>query len=130
MDEEQKEELKQEKPEMIDVRIVRQGEKHTVVQWMDDGEPFRVVLLNSKMKDGRVKKDDLDKGQPFGLDFKDVFKGFELPTMKDLELKFKAHNVWTAEDVRKNPQQVVSALGSIYSPILRHLMNYIKAKKL
>lgn len=121
-------EEKEVKAKNIAVRIVKQGEKQSVVEWLVDGNPNRVTVRNSAIKDMAVKENDLKNGTPYGLDFKDILKS--LPTAESVERTFHEYSVWTAEDVKLHPDWVLAALSSIYSPILRALMEYIKVKKI
>jgi hypothetical protein len=112
----------------LGITIIKAGEKQSVIQWISGSTPFRVTIANTKIRDGYVKESDLKKAIPYGLDFKDIVTS--LPDVRDVENAFHAHSVWTAEDVRNHPDWVLAALSSIYSPILKALMQYIKAKKL
>lgn len=122
MDEELKEEVK------VSVTIIKKGEKQSVVQWAFGNVPFRATIANSKVKDGCAKFEDLEKATPYGLDFEEIIES--VPSKEDVILAFHNHSVWTGEDVRTHPEWVLSALSSIYSPILRALMQYIQAKKI
>lgn len=115
---------------MVDVQVVKAGDKQTLVQWLKDGNLHRATVANGKIKDGKVKEDDLKKAIPYGLDFAEIIKDFAMPDEKAIELAFHNHGIWTAGDVRTSPQQVIAALSSIYSPILRSLTQYIRAKKI
>lgn len=111
------------------VKIIVAGEKQSVVQWIVGGEPKRGTVKNASIKDGMVSDSDLQKAIPYGLDFEDVIQ-FELPDKQAVELVFHSHSIWTAADVRSHPDWVLAALSSCYSPVLKALMAYIKAKKL
>lgn len=118
----------EEKVVKVPVTIITEGEKQSVVQWLVGDEPFRATVKNSQIKGNEVSVDDLKKATPYGIDFEDV--GLELPDVFSVMSAFHKHGIWTAADVRKNPQSVLSALSSLYSPNLRALMAYIKAKKI
>ena len=118
-----------EKIHEVGVTVIKAGEKQSVIQWLGKDTPIRVTIANVKIRDGYVKESDLKKATPYGLDFQEICMGV-LPGLQEIENAFHAHSVWTAEDVRSHPQWVLSALSSIYSPILKALMQYIKAKKI
>ena len=122
MDDELKEDVKAE------VTVIKKGEKQSVVQWAFGDVPLRATISNSKVKDGYAKLEDLEKATPYGLDFEEIIES--VPSKDDIVLAFHNHSVWTAEDVRNHPDWVLSALSSIYSPLLRALMQYIRAKKI
>jgi hypothetical protein len=126
MDEEQRDE----RAVLIEITVIKYGDKQSVVQWVDDsGFAQRVTLKNTYLReDMRVKDEHLKKAIPYGLDFKDIV--VSLPDARNIENAFHAHGIWTAEDVRNHPDWVLAALSSIYSPILKALMQYIKAKKI
>jgi hypothetical protein len=112
----------------IAVKIIKVGEKQTLVEFVKGGNPIRVTVANAKVKDGAILESDLDKAIPYGLDFKDIVAS--VPGAQDVENAFHNHGIWTAEDVKLHPDWVLAALSSTYSPILRALMQYIKAKKI
>lgn len=113
----------------VPVKVIKRGEKQSVVEWSASSISIRVTIANGKIKDGYASPADLAKATPYGLDFVEILKDV-IPDAMEVQEAFHNHGIWTVEDIRGNAPSVLAALSSIYSPILKTLMYYIKVKKL
>lgn len=101
-------------PKKIQVKFLFRRQAALVLERYIDDVPYRVVVSEDKVKelgDGKVELSefDFDTGIPFGLPFEDRLSSFSVDSAV-LERELHKANIWTADDVLKNPRSVQGAV--------------------
>ena len=127
-----KEEPKKEKPKkFIDVRVVKSHGKSAVIEWVDDGKVFRKISPVSKIKDGKIDEQELEKCPDYGVPWAKEIK--LSASSEDLENALHNAGIWTPQDALKNSQAIRGALNAAYktglSSILKTATKYKKNKE-
>ena len=111
-------------PNKVKIEIVSAKEKTTLVKYMDGDNLCLVYVPTNKVKDSKVEEPVLKKGVPYGLPWEKV----ELPeiTGEQLAAALHKHNIWTAEECRRNPNGVRAAINQLYGKPLAILTQFIQ----
>ncbi len=118
--------VKQE-PVKIEVVIIDTKDKTTLVKYLDGDIPRRVYVPTKKVISGKVEKQFLAKGLPYGLPWEKI----KLPeiTGEDFALALHRQGIWTAEDCRSNPQGKRAAIIHLYSSLSAALAEFLREEK-
>jgi hypothetical protein len=93
----------------VKVHEISHKGKTTLVEW-DDGRMHKVYIPSDTILDGEVSSDTLSAGIPFGADFSNL----PCVTPEQLEEMLHRMGIWTAEDVRRKPNDVLLVLQAAY----------------
>lgn len=92
------------------VTVIRPGRGTVLVQWQEDGKlrrgwiPDTLISPNSEVNN-RV----LSEAAPGGLPFEQIFKNISI-SAEDLADALRRRNIWTEEDIQRNPAAIAQAL--------------------
>jgi hypothetical protein len=102
-------------PKEVEVRVVRQERDLMLVDWNDGTRSKRAWVTPDMVvtkTDNVATVRDPNAGQPYGVDWSRLVELETTPTTVENELK--SRGIWTLEDLRRNPVEVVSAIQAAY----------------
>ena len=113
-------EMGQPKPrkKMVACKRVETRKGAVVVQYAEGGRQKRVVLPEGAFSE-RLPLDMLTQGIPLGIDWAGALKPSVTGQM--LEDTLHNHGIWTKNDWRTRPRQVMSALQILTSDVLEQM---------
>jgi hypothetical protein len=111
------------RPCLVAVKLIKTDGKAAVVE--KDGE--RVIVPASEVKDGKVEREKLAAGMPYGVDWVDA--ELILPIAETIDADLKAAGIWTAEDLLGDMNRVRSVAKGYTSAIVAQLRNYAREVK-
>ena len=110
---------------MVDVKIVHRDGHATLVEYVDKGEQFRVVVPTKAVEGkqvGKVAKTELEAGTAYGDDFTQI-EGVG----PELAYELKRIGVWVKADLVGKNRQVKNAIQQAYVvPTLKALLEFAK----
>jgi hypothetical protein len=124
-------ETKEKKPRVrrskIDVRVISRAGQAALVEWLDKGEFFRATIPQKEISDGKVYKDVLAAGVPYGLDWSTV----KIKSIKPSELnrELKRLGVWTLRDVAANPTAFHAAVNRLAGLVRKDFVASVKEQQ-
>lgn len=110
-----------------EVRVIRESDESALVEYKEKGMLQRVTISRKSLVDGnKVKDAHLKKGISFGIDWSEI----DIPTVTPqmLTQALRSRGIWTAADVRTNPQAVRNAISQIQGELFRQVVNFITGK--
>jgi len=121
MDEEIKEEKTERKPrarKLIEgVGIVAKEGASALVQWSTvDGLKRGYVPANEVSADGKCPADVLSASIPYGAPWEEILEEIlrmRPRTADEFANSLRAHGIWTAEDIERNPRGAQRAINAI-----------------
>lgn len=112
---------------LTEVQILQRGNDLVLVQWLDADEILqRAWVDKSYLRDqtGRsAKMANPASGVPYGVEFHRILK--LKATAKDIERELKNRGIWTSDDVRTRPQEVIGALIAVFGVDLASLIQAV-----
>lgn len=125
------EEVKEKSKEVVSASLIIRKKQAVVVQITESGIIRRVVVPSSVIIDddgitAYLLKDDFDLGIEYGVPFRDLMHDHTIAT-SDVENALHANNLWTAEDIIKNPSSVQSAILSASRAIMADVVQIAKS---
>lgn len=111
----------------VEVKVVREGDESALVEYKEKGLVERATIPLKVLIDGKMVRDtQLKKGIPFGIDWSEI----EIPTVtpKMLTQALRVKGIWTAADVRANPQAVRNAINQVQGELFSQIVEYITGK--
>ena len=99
------------KPKMIEVRTVKTTGKSVIVEYTEKGATKRAIMPVDSIKDGKVDSETLSLGIPYGIDWSKL--ELNQVTAEQLATELHKNDIWTREDVQKNPAAVQGALQKL-----------------
>ena len=98
----------------LEVQVVRKRGQSALVQWADAGGQLHraYVPTGAIDEDGNVPESVLEMGIPHGIPWSEVLSPSATP--ESVEAELHRAGIWTAEDLRNNPQAAVGALQAAY----------------
>ena len=112
---------------MTPVQISLRKSGWVLVEWTDtEGKLRRAWVVPQTVKESGPSPlvDRPERGTPYGVDFSRLVT--LSATSHDLDLALKRRGIWTLDDLRKNPQDVLGALQDAYGIDLAGLLNAAK----
>lgn len=110
------------------VRVIRTQNQSALVEWVDgEGRAQRVYIPTSEVVDGSVSAEALAMGIPHGVPWAQLVEISVSPEL--VEQHLHRAGIWTAEDLRNNPNAAVGALQAAYGvdlAVLRRAANSFK----
>lgn len=112
------------------VKLLKQAGQSAVVSFWDNETGMvqaRIISLNElpvglrKGQEADIDKYVIDYGTEYGIEW-DLLLG---ETVQFLTSSMRSHGIWTEEDLRKKPQQVVAAITSSSSQIYAELLKLV-----
>lgn len=109
----------------IVANVVTQAGRVALVQWLDDSSLRRSHVPADEVKRGRCKRDVLEAGIPYGVPWEEIVESiinaqiFHPAAFAD---ELRKHDIWTADDVEKNPRGVKRAIAAITGVTIGALM--------
>ena len=100
----------------VSVQIIRRTANRVLVEWQgENGIPQRSwvdsrELVQESGRSAQVREPN--RGIPYGVEFRRIVE--MRASSADLERELKARGIWTGDDVRARPNDVVSALMAAY----------------
>lgn len=112
--------------DLVKVKVIRQNNEMSLVEFVDNGILKRVSLSSKKINDEQVSKSLLDKSIPYGIPFEEL----KFPQLSALDIgnEFRKQGLWTPDSIRNSPPEVHAALMSIAGKYYSVLLEYIKNK--
>lgn len=102
--------------DLTSVQIIRRTTDRVLVEWQgEDGIPHRSWVKARELRDesGRsARVSDPNRGIPYGVEFRRIVE--MRASSADLERELKARGIWTGDDARARPNEVLSALIATY----------------
>jgi hypothetical protein len=93
-----------------------------LVEYHGPKGPQRCFLPRSVIgSENEVADDDLVAGIPYGVPWEEEIRVREV-TPAALALALRQHGVWTLDDARQNPTEVLAALQSVYGLVRATIM--------
>lgn len=96
---------------LVDARTVAKIGVSFLVEYVSNGEPFRVIL--PEPVSGPVPLESVELGVPYGVDWKSVIVPANVKSA-DFARELRKRDIWTAADVMSRPGEVLSAIQSVY----------------
>ena len=107
---------------LVPVRVVHREGKAALVEWMDKGEPFRVIVPAEMAETKKVPKDVLEAGYAYGEDWAQVEGVTPL-----LALELKRVGIWTKDDMRARSHLARAAVTRAFVPqMMKALLKYAR----
>lgn len=91
------------------VKVIRQKGQVVLVQW----EGQRAYVPAEVVIDDQCPSEELAIGIPYGVPWAEVVGDIVL-TGEQIEDTLRKHNIWTLEDVRKEPMKAAAALLAVH----------------
>lgn len=111
----------------VDVKVIRESDQSALVEYREKGIVERATIPLKALIDGnKVREWQLKKGIPFGIDWSDIDIPKVTPQMLTQALRLKG--IWTAADVRANPQAVRNAISQVQGELFSQIVKYIIGK--
>lgn len=102
---------------LYSVRIIQRKNDLVLVQWEDKHNILRRNWVEQSSLVGEsghsAQVADPARGHPYGVEFWRLIREMRA-TPKDFDRELKQRGIWTVEDVRLRPQEVVGALIATY----------------
>lgn len=111
----------------VEVKVIRESDESALVEYKEKGLLQRATVPLKSLIDGsKVRDTHLKKGIPFGIDWSDI----NIPTVTPgmLTQALRARGIWTAADVRTNPQSVRNAISEVQGKLFAQIVEYITGK--
>ena len=97
----------------MEVKIIARDGHSVLIEWVDNGKLYRGVLPSSSIEgDGYVYKIELKRAAPYGIPWEEVV--ILKATSDQLAQNLRMREIWTAQDVYDQPEQVQSAIMATY----------------
>lgn len=93
---------------MIPVKIIKVEGDASLVEYVLDGRLQRATIPTGKIKGNEASAYSLNAGIPFGADWENLIELKATPV--SIANALRNRGVWTPEDAKRNPRQVVLAL--------------------
>ena len=111
------------------VTVIKTKRGHSLIEWVSrDGTPRRSFVPAENVEtgvDGQQTVEHPERGVMFGLDFSRIIEPITIdPDAIDRELKLAG--LWSAEDVRNQPQVAQGAIIRALGPVLNNLLVNLK----
>jgi len=112
---------------VTEVKVIRESDGSALVEYKDKGTLERVTISSKVLINGNKVKDTLlKKGIPFGIDWSDINMPAVTPQMLNQELR--SRGIWTADDVRSNPQAVRNAISKVQGELFSQIVKFVTDK--
>jgi uncharacterized protein YpuA (DUF1002 family) len=110
----------------VEVKVIRESDESALVEYKEKGMLQRVTVPLKVLIDDKVKDIQLKKGIPFGIDWSDIDIPKVTPQM--LTQALRTRGIWSAADVRANPQAVRNAISQVQGELFSQIVQYISSK--
>jgi hypothetical protein len=100
---------------LITVEVLAEHDESTLVSWLANDAIQRCYVPNNSVEDGKVEKDELEAGIPYGVPWGELATILGLPEKyaKQFEGALHRRNVWRASDMERNPKAAIAALVEV-----------------
>jgi hypothetical protein len=95
------------------VRVIQRKGQGVLVEWRDQEGYHRTVVPPSALDGDCCEPQELLMGIPYGEPWAEVV-GDIVIAGEQIEDELRKHGIWTTEDARRKPNEVVSALMAIH----------------
>lgn len=95
----------------VKVKVIHRNGEATLVEWVEGDGTRRVTVPAGVTAGGRVKRDELDYGIPYGAPWEDLVEIDATPERIAAELR--RCGIWTYEDLLARPEQVRGIQASV-----------------
>lgn len=120
------EEKTKRKMKQVDVKIINANEESAVVEFTLGGLLQRAIIPTAMIVDGKAPDEVLIAGIPYGTPW-EFLKLSANPIM--LANTLRANGIWTYEDAKRKPREIVSALQAVYGVDLAALLEFARENK-
>lgn len=110
----------------MQVTIVKRMEGTAVIEWQEDGMPFRSVVPLSELGIEQASLRVAECAHPErGIAYGEDFSALIVPaaTAESIDRELKKAGIWTAEDLHRNPNGAAGALQRAYGVDLAGLLS-------
>jgi len=108
------------------VTTIRTKGNSALVQYVDDGVLTRKYVPAAKVSDGLVPDEVLEQGIAYGYPWEEVELEFDSHQLAD---EMHQVDLWTVEEVLRNPQKVQAALNAILANGLSKILDIARNEK-
>ena len=108
----EREPRKASKAKAVPVTIIRVTGEGALVEYAERGEPRRVTIPASLVRDGKAEDETLEAGVPYGIPWERLETAKVTPA--SIARALRNAGIWTCEDLSKNPKAAVGALQAAY----------------
>lgn len=114
----------------MNITIINKRNGSALIEWNDEEGKHRGSIPEVLIENNQVEDDYLSMAIPYGIDWEFVLEdSYRTVTASDLAQSLRNHNIWTAEDARRNPGAVqgaiLSAYGMTFQTILKAAKDFI-----
>jgi hypothetical protein len=114
------------KPKQVPVTVIWATEESSLIEFTYGGLLQRVIIPSQDVIDEKVSDDILPFGIPYGVAWEDVpLKASSIMLANQL----RANGIWTYDDARTKPMQIVACLQAVYGVDLAALFEYARENK-
>jgi len=116
---------------MVNVKALASRGDSVLVEWVEDNKYIKrgFIPLDSVEND-QAHADELLSAIPYGIPWADIVKLEADPVI--LENELRRYNIWTLEDLTKEPNKAISVLQLVYSmdyAALKHAARQFSSKE-
>lgn len=112
---------------MIDIKIISQRGQSALVEYIENGQLERRIVLANDIHDGQVNEYNINLGVQYGLKWSKLIT--LQATSEDLEQNLRRVGIWTGEDALTNVEKLLSAIQRTYKVDLGVLLRIAKEAK-
>jgi hypothetical protein len=102
----------QAKPKAVPVTVVRVTGEGALVEYADRGEPRRVTIPASLVRDGKAEGETLEAGVPYGVPWERLETAKVTPA--SIARALRNAGIWTCDDLRTKQMAAIGALQAVY----------------
>lgn len=100
---------------MIDVNVIKEIGKTTLIEAVWEGHVLRRIIPTDKVSDGAVLNEDFESGIEYGLPFMELVHKSPPPDIATrIEDALHGAGIWTLEDLKSNARIAGGALQAAY----------------
>lgn len=114
---------------MRTVKLIKQQGNSAVVMWKDDKGASQCGIIDASLVKGsefEVYDTKLKTATPYGIDWTVVYPNGLVISAEDLQEALYGMNIITLDDVRRNTNGVIAAIGSILKLTNAKLLNHAR----
>jgi len=111
----------------VQVTVVQKKGMAALVEWLDADGMHRATIPAHTIKGGKVAKDELDYGIPYGEPWEEMIVLNATP--EAIAEQLRKCGIWTKEDLESRPNQALSAIQAAYGIGLTALLRAVRQRE-
>lgn len=108
----------------LDIKLLRQEDGAALVEYEYQNKCSRVVISPEDIEDGKCSLETLQNGTEFGVNWIEIIGEIDTTIAKDF---LNSRNIWTWEDLEKNPLYIRKALQACIEPIVKKIVKQLRS---